>query len=412
MKTFTEILRRKIEHVRSVYSISESNDFTEVGEIDISMRNVYESMQRWHINAHMADNDWLLLFDRIKVKLPSEEHYEANIMPSVMQKYLDNKFKKTNLKEMFTISQIFSNEFEETVLRHFKCSTNEDRADEFDTEFVFTGYNLAFYQRVFLPLAVYFTYKEKHPETDVSELLHDCFDIGAGSKRYDLCPEVNPYCNECCEATMVNCKWEEKNYKVFKMQVDNNFQMPLDNYSDSEDSESMEYDNALNCSNSSGEKIFNPFIDCVNSVSDLVSEEEEPPREDIYKYECCKCFKKFSIQVFLQYHTELMHGEDNGPKTQTCSKSRKPLGVKSVEAVFIPEPVDMITSFVHKSPKKVKSKFVSEPVELITSFSKGQPQPLQLSKITRSVTNLAKKDDLLNGKQKSKSNVRKHLFID
>ena len=403
MKTFTSILLRKIEHVRSMYPI-ESNDFTEHLELDNRLTNLYERMQRWHVNAHMLDHDWLLLFDRIKVKLPSESKYDDAIMSTVMHKYLEKKFKKTNLKEMLAVCQIFSTKFEEAVLEQFRCITNQDKDDEFDTEFVFSEYNVSFYQRVFLPLAVYLTYKEKHPDAEESELLQDCFDIGAGSKRYDLCPEVNAYCNDCSDIDSQGFSWEQKNFRIFKMQVDNKFQMPLDIYTDSEDSASLIGDDPHDASY---QKIFNPFIE--SSDTDCDSEGEESPI-DIFGYECWKCNKKFSEEVFLQYHMDFMHGDYNWLTKQPSNGPRERIGLKAVEAVFVPDPQDLMTTLKHASPKKVKAKFVSEPEDLITSFKENQQE--LVSKVSRIITRRSKKNILEEGKLAGNEKIKKNLFSD
>ena len=67
---------------------------------------LYHSMQRWHNNIHMESTDWIVLFEKVKHNLEFQD-LEFKQNHNVCLSLLKKKYRKTNLKEQLSVSDIF-----------------------------------------------------------------------------------------------------------------------------------------------------------------------------------------------------------------------------------------------------------------------------------------------------------------
>ena len=179
MSSFRTKLLEKIKSVRSFYAVHEDDYEAEV-VIEIRSEKIFASMERWHRNAHMTDSDWISMWNMIKCKMTAcKEELNASIPVEIIE-YLEKKFKKNDLANLFSISDIFSEELTAEILNWFQLLSKSEGSDEFDVALTSSPYDIELYNRRFLPFAIYSIYRQKHSESPVNELLHDCFDIGAG----------------------------------------------------------------------------------------------------------------------------------------------------------------------------------------------------------------------------------------
>ena len=167
MNTFVFKLQSKIKAVEEQYEHS-SEEQTEAVANDSDDKSLLASMQRWHENSHMKDDDWISCFDQIKVKLEIEESGLKDA-PSDIVEMLNTKFDDTSLQNRFCISDIFSDQFMSCVKSWFeeKIAERDACMDEFDERRnIFDGWkseDAIFYSRTFLPFAVFYTLQGKTP---------------------------------------------------------------------------------------------------------------------------------------------------------------------------------------------------------------------------------------------------------
>ena len=152
-------------------------------------------MKRWHVNCHITPVDWKESFDRIKHGLD----VRGKMRPlGDLKSFLDIKFKAEVHQNRFNICEIL--EFLENDIRHLyrlKLDFRDGEFDEFNTSQIYQGMlpeDTTFYERVFLPTALFLTYSQRHPNSDRESLMNDCFTLGARTKRDDLAPEVTGLC--------------------------------------------------------------------------------------------------------------------------------------------------------------------------------------------------------------------------
>eukprot|EP00092_Neocalanus_flemingeri_P086276 GFUD01108691.1.p1 GENE.GFUD01108691.1~~GFUD01108691.1.p1 ORF type:complete len:417 (-),score=94.63 GFUD01108691.1:86-1279(-) len=374
MNDFVTKLRSKLMKIRSKYEnvIDESS----VEALVDDEAQIFYSMQRWHENSHLVDADWIELFNKIKMELVIEENFKLDQMPQELEDFLKSKFVNITGIGQFSVSDIFSDDFESSVKSYYseKIADRKNSVDEFDVENVIEfgkQKDITFYKKTFLPLAVFKTYKEKHPETsDDKELMEDVFSIGAGSRRHDLFPEVNAYCQVCCPE-LWETKYQRLNLLIFRKQFENRFSLPIE--PDSSDSEK----NTDSDSESVIEKIFvprkdsvfNPFLSDLETVSDDSNSDGEDDDDSDEEVEsklkkgaehdnvdeedtniditskCSSCQKTFSREDFLELHCEIFHDAK-----------------KKVTMQFVSEPVELMTSFCKDGPSKDKKAPVGKPV--------------------------------------------------
>ena len=415
MSSFRTKLLEKIQSVRSFYAVEEDENDEEI-VIDIRSGKTFASMERWHRNSHMTDTDWLTVWNTIKCTMTAcKEELEASIPVEIIE-YLEKKFKKNDLANLFSISDIFSDELTKEILNWFKLLSKSEgsESEEFDVQLTSSPHNIELFNRRFLPFAIYSIYRQKHSESPVYELLHDCFDIGAGSMRDDLFPEVNAYCEDC---SGWNFALKKKNMKIFRCQLENQFKIPIDD-SDSELDEPL-HNNCIrkrfNVSSSSdseddsykpAQKVFNPFLfatswgsdedplsregdveaglNNISEVYDVSQGEDQPgrlsnvqikliPRCERSRFSCNKCPKKFSKELYLEFHENIFHKENS--KLQVAGKHQldSKINYQSVEIDSgneLSKSCDDDVTTIQKqiSPKKLEIKVANEPLELITSF--------------------------------------------
>ena len=398
-KKLAVLLEQKIKHIRSFYKTStlQLNEVV-IGENE---EQLFESMQRWHQNSHVTDTEWFDLYCSIKHKLKVEAQYDGK-MPKGLQKFLKLKFASNSLMSKFSVSDIFPDGMVQEIFKYYRELVTiqkeqsklmkEDSVDSFDLN-VFLGgggvsqEEISFYHKVFLPLAIYEIYSAKHTESLwTNQLMNDCFTLGSGSKRKDLCPEVNAFCQLCCGDEWFS-KYDHENKNIFLQQVANKFQLP---YIDSEDSVSFEERSrdSIKSKQVSKDDIENPFMsDCSEDVpvyNENDTENKAPVERD---HGCSLCLKSFSCETFLMMHTNLFHaqhgvtvsvGKGREPDTsQLPNKARRCL---LTEFVSDTDAVDLMTSYVNDGGEKndqvvkrksgvLSTKFIRDPVDFITSFS-------------------------------------------
>ena len=316
---FLERLSKKIEVL--IRNNKVTSNFKENVDLDASYSDLYESMKRWHVNSHVTESQWKQAFDMIKSSLNVQE---LMTVPDDLKLFLKRKFAKTSLKEKFGINEML--EFlVSDIHEHYRNQLSlRAENDEVDVYFICTGMrpgDLQFFERSYLPFALFLIYKEKHPNSDRLSLMEDIFSIGAGSRSYDLMPEVTAVCSVCARNNGFQ-KVDDKdleiyNLMVLKKQIENDFRMPYEFYEDDSDKTVLsgvgvdENERVLDLSFNKGEEFkgnadgnnwFNPFSSSEDEcLSELL---EDSDRED---YTCDKCNKVFSKVTFLDFHMEWFH---------------------------------------------------------------------------------------------------------
>ena len=418
MSSFRTKLLEKIKSVRSFYAVDEDDYEAEV-VIEIRSEKIFASMERWHRNAHMTDSDWLSMWNMIKCKMTAcKEELNASIPVEIIE-YLEKKFKKNDLANLFSISDIFSEELTAEILNWFQLLSKSEGSDEFDVALTSSPYDIELYNRRFLPFAIYSIYRQKHSESPVNELLHDCFDIGAGSMRDDLFPEVNAFCEDCSDW---NSTVQKKNMRIFKCQIENQFKIPIDD-SDSELDEplhnscivkryNVSSSDSDNDSYKPAQKVFNPFlfassfdldenmlsvqgdkdvsVNRVSEVYDISQEEDQRERlSDVHtklmpwcqrdRFYCNKCPKHFSKELYLRFHENVFHKENSKRQVFREHPPDSEFIYQSIEINLGNDPsksceTEVDTVEKKMSPKKLEIKIANEPLDLITSFYQDDDQ--------------------------------------
>ena len=343
-------LQTKIKAVKDYYEGAiNAHDEGNTEDLTAEQELLFSSAQRWHENSHMTDREWISLFNQIKSKM-NIERFDLKDSPKEVVELLEAKFSKSGLTNSFYVSDIFSEDFISIVKAFFIEKTEErDNEDEFDDQNICSGWktdDIPFYSRTFMPFAVFFTYKQKHQQTEDKEIVKDCFTLGAGSKCEDLTPEVNVYCHKCCfddEET-----WKGKNLILFKKQWKNKFDLPV--YKDCSDSDvDIEVNKDLMKSNGNERNtVFNPYVtdSDENSDEDVESSNTENVENISVEtitipksHKCQDCPKEFSKEKFLLLHHRIFHAK----------RSKKVVVPK-----FTDEPVDLMETFIHEDSQKAK----------------------------------------------------------
>ena len=318
---------------------------------------LYHSMQRWHNNIHMESTDWIVLFEKVKHNLEFQD-LEFKQNHNVCLSLLKKKYRKTNLKEQLSVSDIFP----DALLGQIKLFYDEEvlkSHDEFEFDLTKKSREALFYSQTFLPVAIFSTYKEKFTGAEDEILFTDCFSLGAGSKRQDLIPEVHAYCDECYDFQS-----EERNRFIFVKQVENEFCLyGYLKYTDSDSESDCAYDKDDVTGKESDAReenkdvsdndhideniVFNPWSEELSEVSEsekssIVDLPFNSPVRDTKKcmekpFSCEFCAKLFSKEHFVGLHCSIFH------------KRRK------VVAEYVNEPEELITSFCVESDKNANS---------------------------------------------------------
>ena len=416
-------LMKKVEVVRAYYG-SDSDDNAaarESKDIDVKL---YASMQRWHLNGHITEKDWIDAFEKIKFRLKTKNSFLPECMPLGLSEFLKRKFKTTVTKEQFSESEIFPERLVLKIFRYYEDLNDEETAaiDEFDVENVVSGIpsdQINYVKQTFLPLAYFYTYQEKHSDTPAKELMEDCFDVGAGSKGEDLFPEVNSYCEACSDGFG---SWESRfqhlNFILHRKQVKNKFDLPNDmtdlyhelefekldkvsvngGASDEDmsvNSGKLDEDLSVNGGkwdedmpvNGPGqkfagkiddheiyEKFENPFLSSSSSQSDSVKSLDEVQNDGVIEDEKSEASEIINAVVVDNEQSDVIESECTGLlKNAKCSECNK---VFSKE-LFLVMHIDLF----HGAKQKIRPKFIdNDNVDLMTSFindeiSSSSPAP-------------------------------------
>ena len=246
--------------------------------------------------------------------------------------------------------------------------------------------DMTFYTKVFLPIALLYTYQEIHPDCEIKELLSDLFNLGAGSKTVNLSPETNAICHEWCASVYFpHLKSKEDkfiteiNLKVFQEQKANFYLRPSiaklkfkisqpmrTSPSGGYSSDSDRFGEDMNDSQAEDRNVLifkNPFSD--DSLVDMEVNNKDPSDKKVkphfnpfssdeseeeaskHPYTCDQCGKSFSRNDFVAYHNIIFH----------TKKDFQPKGSKPA-IKYVDEPEEMMISFSKPSistyPKKDK----------------------------------------------------------
>ena len=328
MKDLYAQLKRKINAIQECYvDIAEENSHGD--SVEIKERHLFESMQRCHENSHMSSHNWINLFGKIQEKLCIDSsELKLDYKDTEFEALLEAKLKCEELTSRMTVSDLFCEEFLDQI-RKFYQTLLDDQRDEFDVDFISDGTSkeLMFFQRVFLPTAVFLTYRQKHNTGNTEQLFHEFFSIGSGSKNLDLIPEVNAFCTQCCDNA------EFKNRMIYCLQVKNKFKT-VSYYSDSSD-EDQEI--ALKKCNSVRSSFFNPFAMSDSSdssdgndteIDEFVSQQILDRGDNLCVWKCIICSKVFSKEKFMKIHELIFHA------------------VKLPRVEYVDAPEELITTFI------------------------------------------------------------------
>jgi hypothetical protein len=305
MHSYAERLLLKANAVLKDYRDKVVLEHDEPIVLNAKQLELFDSMKRWHCNAHMSEKDWKICFENVKHKLDVKE--KMSQLDSDLEQFLKVKFAKTENKDRWTISD--SLDFLVSDIRELYQKKLDDRDeeqdDEFDTSCIAQGMkpdDAKHYSKVFLPVAIFLTYREKHPWSKRSALMSDAFSLGAGSERDDLVPEITGLCVQCPIKKEFEHFRESDidsyNKKLFLLQCKNKFQSSY-SFGDSDD-------DSIDSFSVKEAKWYNPFD---SSSPSEVSDKENDVELDksVTSFACQCCMKSFSRKEFLDYHTECFH---------------------------------------------------------------------------------------------------------
>ena len=321
--------------------------------MDSKEKNLFNSMSRWHINAHVSDEEWLECFEAVKHTLDVKEKMDP--IDEEFQSFLETKFHPKILKNQFSIAAHLRS-LESHVKQYYDEKLNkrlEENEDEFDVENIFQGVKSEdgmFYLRVFLPAAIFRSYSIKHPNVKRITLMHEAFTLGAGSRTEDLSPELTALCSFCSGSDPDFTSYSVEdiecvNKQVFLLQLQDRFHLQSRHSSSESSVNTNDFKNE-------GFELFNPF-DASSSDSDEV---------EATSYPCTICTKSFSKHEYLKFHMECFHSK----KT-------------SLSVKYAAEADELITSFdvgsksdsskqVTQTAEPMRIRF-AEPEELMVSFN-------------------------------------------
>ena len=320
MALTTEQLLAKVREVLKQYK-----SYVVFGTAEVALeeknQKLFSSMKRWHSNSHISTDDWEFSFNRIKHGLDVKEKMR---LPGDLQKFLRSKFSQSGLKTRFSVCNILA--FLEPIISRLYKELLEKRdltEDEFGLNKLpgqsMLPEELTFYEREFLPYALFLTYSQRHPNDDRESLMDDIFSTGSGSVTPDLTPEVTALCASCANnegfPDLGRKDIEQFNIQILQQLIKHNFKVTYAEESSSSD-ESIEYNSFW----------FNPF-----SSDDCDSVDSGAEAEDItdsIKFKCSVCAKEFSKEDFLEFHEEWFH------KTKIATSVN-----------FVDEPEDLILTF-------------------------------------------------------------------
>ena len=363
MMKFKDQISKKLEAIIEKYAGPENcKSSVEIPDKDQSL---FQSMGRWHRNFHLSDGELFSLLENIKQINVLDVKEKMPVIPVTLQTFLNKQHRATSSQDSFSVNELF-----EVLLPSIKdlymIKVDErDSNDEFGLDSMKDNYDigklaagmqsedLMFYERTFMPAALFFIYAEIHKELDVGEeeLCKDMFSIGAGSKTYDLLPELAAACPLCitniCDGMFEPEEVHSLNKGVFMQQVRDNFSFENLTFG-SESSANLRIqheDDEL----SQSESICNPFSG-VNKIFECGL----PSDDESAVYECNLCLKEFTRNDFLQFHTEVFHGSKSAKEVRfsRVSNVSEAVVTQVVKPTFVDDEVpELMKTFVVPSPK-------------------------------------------------------------
>ena len=262
--------------------------------VDKKYMNLFSTMKRWHKNSHISTEDWKESFEIIKHSLDVRGKMK---LPENLKIYLERKFSNTGLRTRFSICEILEFLVPDIKMLFDKMQAADSDSDEFEVDKLpgqaMLPEDVTFYQKEFLPYALFLTYSQRHPNDVRESLMDDIFTIGSGSLKQDLVPEVTALCTKCAKdeefQDLSTKDIEQFNIQILLKQIECNFEVL----------------NASPCSSINPEIVektsfwFNPFSSD-DSGSSFNDDEE-------VKHKCTLCFKEFTKDAFLAFHKEWFH---------------------------------------------------------------------------------------------------------
>ena len=298
----------------------------EIKQVKAEHLEIFSSMKRWHANGHTFPEDWKASFNRIKNGLDVRGKMNP---PGDLKKFLKMKFASEDPKTKFSISEMleFLNDDINRLYR-LKLDERDVEVDEFNVDQIYQGMlpeDVTFYQKSFLPTALFLTYSQRHPNDERTALMNDIFTVGSGSKREDLAPEVTGLCSLCASEEgfpyLTEQDVEQFNRKVLEKQIGLNFHCSYE----INDSDSRSDKSAIDTDMPSF--WFNPF-----SSSDGSMSESSQNTDDVFSFAdsfpCNLCPKQFTEADLLQFHKDCFHKYAPGTRV-----------------TFVEEGEDLISSF-------------------------------------------------------------------
>ena len=365
---FEERLKKKVHAVLSQYKSKIDTDASDV-EIEEKYKELFKSMKRWHRNSHVSRDEWKAAFEKIK---PSLDVRGKLLVPTDLKLFLSAKFAKTNIKDKFNICELLDFLVDDIrqYLMHLNSLVDDDEEEEFDIFHISSGVHpddIPFFEKSFLPVALFNTYSEIHPNSSRKALMNDVFSIGAGSKTEDLFPEVTALCCLCAVRLDLSNVFDtdQINKKILKEQISGNFRMPVSyDSSDSEvDMGSCEASEVFKLDN--GQFWYNPFS-ASSDESDLDLEELLLKNDsdgvecmtDV-AHKCNLCTKSFSREEFLTFHKGWFHkikisyiDEGNELMKSFADKPGPSEGVASKMSEMVPRARRKVAGAIPSKPAK------------------------------------------------------------
>ena len=297
--------------------------------------------------------------EKVDLKNLLDVKEKMTLIPETLQKFLDIKHKKSLPKEQFSINELFESILPKIKELYKLKLDNRDSHDEFGVDNfeignIVDGINskdLIYYRKTFVPAALYYIYKEIHPNYEAEEeLMNDLFSIGAGSKTENLTPEIVTVCQMCIEKISQEQFGTEDvdnlNQSVFKHQLRDNFQ--IDGYLGSSDSSVSLGDRSMKEDITREDSVFNPFSqDCEDSItgSSVYKENAKPSLIDKETdlYVCPVCSKQFTRSDFVEYHRKLFHKQKSDSQNDSLTVLDS---AKTVTAQFVDDDdLDLMKTF-------------------------------------------------------------------
>ena len=156
-------MNQKVVGIRKHYRGVLSTDFQ---HINLNEKNakLFLSCQRWHTNMHTSDEEVLKHLAEVDKMGLLDVKEKMKPIPSELKDFLDKKFKKEEIKDRFTVHDLFDNVME-VILEMFKEKLDSNKEEfEFELSSIVSGTpieDLTFFERVFLPAAVFYTYQSR-----------------------------------------------------------------------------------------------------------------------------------------------------------------------------------------------------------------------------------------------------------